>query len=141
MNKFKARKAKRTVNGLEYKFDSQAEARFFDRLSNDMKYGSIKGFSTQPQFVLTGGFVIDTDKNKSGRSKVPGLLYTADFRIFENDGTETIIEVKGKITTDYIMRRKLFLAQAWVEFGVSRFVEVIRGVHTVWDCESVKEIN
>ena len=133
--KYNNKKATRTQNSIEFKFDSKAEAAYFDYLVAKQKAGKIKAFSTQPQFVLTGGFVIRTDKTKS---KVPGLLYTADFRIFENDGTETVVEVKGQVTKDYTIRKKLFLSQAWQEFGVSKFIEVFRNDVVEWDCISVK---
>ena len=139
MNKYNAKKTIRKYNGAILAFPSKAEAKYFDRLVVLHRAGKIKGFSTQPQFVLTGAFVIDTDKTKRGMSKVPGLLYTADFRIFENDGRETVVEVKGRHTVDYVMRKKLFLAQAWAEFGVSKFIEVTAGQEICYNCESVRE--
>ena len=139
-NKFGAKKAKREYKGEKYEFPSRAEAAFFDKLISEYRGGRINGFTVQPSFTISTGYTIATDKTKSGKSKVPGMKYTADFRVMENDGRVTIIEVKGKITTDYTMRKKLFLRDAWIEFGVSNFVEVIGSKEFRYNCESVLEI-
>jgi len=136
-NKYSAKKATRSVAGEVYKFDSQAEARYFDKLVNDLKYGNITELKTQPTYGISNAYKIDTTKTQSGKSKIGTMKYTPDFEYIK-DGKRVAVEVKGKVTADYRMRLKLFLAIAHKNHGVNEFIEVVKGVETVYYCDTVR---
>lgn len=85
----KYRANKTSVDG--HTFDSQKEADYYCELKARLRGGDIKGFCLQPIFILA-----------------PGLKYKADFVIFNNDGTQEIIDVKGFKTKEYITKKKVF---------------------------------
>lgn len=87
--KTKYRAYKTSVDG--HTFDSQKEAEFYIDLKNRLRANDIKGFCLQPIFILA-----------------PGLKYKPDFIIFNNDGTQEIIDVKGFKTKEYIAKKKVF---------------------------------
>lgn len=140
MSKYKAKKATRTLGKNHYVFDSRAEAAYFDVLVSKLEANEIRDFSVQPKFKLTLGYKVYTDKTKSGISKVGGLTYTPDFRVHGLNGEHVIVEVKGKITTDYAMRKKLFIAIAHDKYKVDTFIEVIKSEETWYDCRSVEVV-
>jgi hypothetical protein len=86
-HKYKANKT--SIDG--HTFDSQKEAEYYCELKNRLKANDIKGFCLQPTFILAAG-----------------LKYKADFIIFNNDGTQEIIDVKGFKTKEYITKKKVF---------------------------------
>lgn len=86
-SKYKANKT--SVDG--HTFDSQKEAEYYCELKNRLAAHDIKGFCLQPTFILGAG-----------------VKYKADFIIFNNDGTEEIIDVKGFKTKEYITKKKIF---------------------------------
>ena len=139
MNKYNAKKTTRVVGDKVYTFDSMAESRYFDALVLAMKAGKIDKLKTQPRFKIAEAYMIDTTKTKSGKSKIGELNYTPDFE-YIRDGKKIVVEVKGKVTTDYRLRMKLFLSCAYRVHGVSQFIEVIGNKSTVYDCETVKEL-
>lgn len=86
----------RTIDGLF--FDSLAEMDRYLELKILQRAGKISGLSYQPCFEI----IPKTKRVKRAR------VYTADFAYIENE--KTIVEdVKGFITTDYKLRRDLFL--------------------------------
>lgn len=87
--KTKYRAYKTSVDG--HTFDSQKEAEFYIDLKNRLRANDIKGFCLQPIFILA-----------------PGLKYKPDFIVFNNDGTQEIIDVKGFKTKEYIAKKKVF---------------------------------
>jgi len=135
--KYKNKKCSYTFQNEQYNFDSMAERDHFIKLTEKLRLFKIEKLKLQPKFNLSTGFRIDTNKNKKGHAYLGGMKYTPDFEYFEN-GEKIIVEVKGMITKDYKIRLKLFLHIAWVEFGISKFIEVINGKETVYDCKSVK---
>lgn len=86
---------KTTVDGIG--FDSGKEADFYNDLKLQLRMGTIKGFCIQPKFVLQGGF-----------GKVNPITYTADFIVFELDGTARVIDTKGFETEAFTLRKKMF---------------------------------
>ncbi len=86
-SKYKANKT--SVDG--HTFDSQKEAEYYCELKNRLAAHDIKGFCLQPIFILGAG-----------------VKYKADFIVFNNDGTEEIIDVKGFKTKEYITKKKIF---------------------------------
>ncbi len=89
MKKTKYRSNKTSIDG--HTFDSQKEAEFYCDLKNRLQAKDIRGFCIQPTFMLA-----------------KGLKYKADFIIFNNDGSEEIIDVKGYKTKEYIAKKKIF---------------------------------
>lgn len=136
--KYKNRKCAVSYNGKSYKFDSKAEMNYFILLTQKLKQGKISDLILQPTYELTKGFKINTTATKSGKSTVSGMKYTPDFSYIQ-DGKQIVVEVKGKITVDYTMRKKLFLAKA-KEFGIDEFIEVFAKNTFYYDCNSVENI-
>jgi hypothetical protein len=102
-------KAKRTKDGLV--FDSAAEMKRYADLEIMEQAGLISDLELQPRFLLL-------EKTPRTRRHV----YTADFMYKERERT-VVEEVKGYKTTDYALRRDLFLIR---NPGV-RFREICRG--------------
>ena len=97
-SKFGAYKAE--VDG--FIFDSVMEARFYVYLSGLRYRGEIRSFDRQVTYELQPKF----------RSKVTGkivlpITYIADFCIIANDGTQTVVDVKGKETDVFLMMKKM----------------------------------
>lgn len=86
--KTKYRSTKTSIDG--HTFDSNKEAAYYNELKLRLKCNDIKGFCLQPTFILA-----------------PGLKYKADFIVFNNDGTYSIIDIKGFRTKEYIAKKKV----------------------------------
>ena len=136
MNKYRAQKTERRVNGETVKFPSRAEASHYDALYKRLKAGKIEKLTLQPTYVISTSYTVNTTKTKSGKSKIGKLKYTPDFKYTEKDRV-IVVEVKGKKTEAYQMRKKLFIERAWVEYGVDEFIEVVNGESTRYFCDSV----
>jgi len=139
VSKYKAVNAERLINGVHYKFDSNAEARYFDALYLLLSRGNIKELKTQPRYTIATAYKINATGTKSGKRKIGNLSYTPDFE-YIRDGRKVAVEVKGVKTADYRLRLKLFLACAWKEHGVSEFIEITKSGTEVYDCTTVKEV-
>ena len=86
-NKYK--NISRRIDG--YYFRSLKEARYYCELKLRVRAGDIVGFGIQPKY------------------KFPcGITYVADFKILHNDGSFEIIDVKGKQTYSYKLKKKMF---------------------------------
>ncbi len=99
MNKFGAKRT--TVDGVT--FDSRREANRWLELRLLARSGQITDLERQPAFVLLDDFVY------RGR-KVRGITYRADFR-YKMGGQDVVEDVKGFLTKDYQLKKKLFLAK------------------------------
>lgn len=99
MSKYGARKIE--VDGIH--FDSFAEAKYYKDLKILKSSKQIKNFDLQPKFVL-----LDKFKDNTGKLQ-RAITYTADFIIEHNDGTLEVVDVKGMITQQYTLRKKMFL--------------------------------
>ena len=83
-------------------FDSKAEHRYYTNILRPMKLaGEITEIEFQPEFELIPSFV------KNGKKWRP-TKYLADFRVTYKDGKQEIIDVKGKETVEFKLKRKLF---------------------------------
>lgn len=82
-------------------FDSKVEGEYYRHLKQQQEEGKIKEFELQPIFTLQEGF------RKNGKYYRP-ILYIADFKVYYNDGTVQIIDIKGFETADFKIKRKLF---------------------------------
>jgi hypothetical protein len=85
----------------EITFDSQAEAKYYQQLKWLKQAKQIKDFKLQPKFLLQEAF------KKNGKT-FRKIEYKADFEVYRLDGTIEIVDVKGAITKDFAIKRKLF---------------------------------
>lgn len=98
-NKYNARKT--VMCGRT--FDSRREAEVYLELLSQKQAGEIVRIGFQPSYTLLAGF-----KDNTGKNQKP-ITYTADFFVTYADGRSEVIEVKGRRTRDYLLRKKLFL--------------------------------
>ena len=93
-------KEKRTYNGVLY--DSLTELQFLKEfIEVKMVSGEIIKWERQVKFTLQEGF---TYKGK----KVLPITYIADYIIYWNDGTRTVVDVKGNPDQVAKLKKKLF---------------------------------
>lgn len=97
-NKYGAKET--TYRGIKY--DSQMEASYAAELDKQLKAGKIQKIERQPHYV-----VLDAGETEYG-VKFGKVIYTPDFLVTYQDGRQEAIEVKGKETRDYLIRKKLF---------------------------------
>lgn len=100
MSKYHAHKT--VINGI--RFDSKAEANYYLILLDKQRTGEIQGFTLQPKFILQESF------KKNGKT-YRAITYIADFLITHNDDSVEVIDVKGVITKEFAIKRKLFEAK------------------------------
>ncbi|HFU6418556.1 TPA: DUF1064 domain-containing protein, partial [Listeria monocytogenes] len=96
-NKYNAKKV--VIDNI--KFDSKAEAAYYQQLKLLKMSGEVVSFDLQPEFILQDSFV------KNGK-KYHAIKYRADFLVRYKDGHEELIDVKGMLTNEFILKRKLF---------------------------------
>lgn len=84
------------------KFDSIAEAKYYEQLKWLLQAKQIKSFKCQPKFLLQEAF----KKNGETFRKIE---YIADFEIHNLDGSIEIVDVKGAETKEFLIKKKLFL--------------------------------
>ncbi len=88
------------VDGI--KFDSRAESARYLLLRVLERAGQIRDLELQPEFILQEGF------RKNGKA-IRAIKYVADFRYYDNAKQKEVIEdVKGKKTSVYQLKKKLF---------------------------------
>ena len=90
---------KPTINGIT--FDSMAEARYYRDLRLKKAAGYIKDFELQPRFELQPTFKKNGVTHRS-------IVYVPDFKIYMNDGSVRIVDVKGHETAEFKIKHKLF---------------------------------
>lgn len=93
-NKFKNVK-KTIVDGIT--FDSHEESLYYSILKKKVEDGQIKSFSMQVPYLLQEGFYW-IDKAISKKKKIQDIEYLCDFLVVNNDDSETVIDVKSKLT-------------------------------------------
>lgn len=82
-------------------FDSAMEAKYYDYLKHLQTQGIVTSFELQPRFVLLPKF----EKNDK---KYREIGYTADFTVHYADGHTEVVDIKGMVTQQFELRRKLF---------------------------------
>ncbi|MBT2727859.1 DUF1064 domain-containing protein [Bacillus sp. ISL-75] len=82
-------------------FDSQAEAKYYQQLKWLKQSGQIKSFKLQPKFMLQEAF------KKNGKS-FRKIEYKADFEVHRLDDSVEIVDIKGAVTKEFSLKRKLF---------------------------------
>lgn len=90
-------------------FDSKAEHRRFLFLELMQRAGDISDLKTQVEFVL-----IPSVEKPSGGKERP-TIYRADFTYRDKSGALVVEDVKGALTPEYRIKRKLMLWQHGIE--------------------------
>lgn len=94
MSKYNNKKV--MFNGIT--FDSEMECDYYKMLLED---SNVDCFSMQLPFALIPDYEL---KGK----KVRGVKYVCDFYVKYNDGSLEVIDVKGFVTPDFKIKKKLF---------------------------------
>ena len=95
-NKYKNKKT--IVDGI--KFDSEMESHYYIYLKHLKEIGEVVDFEIQPTFLLQEGF------NLNGK-RIRAITYKSDFKVIYKDGHEEVIDVKGKLTEEFKIKRKM----------------------------------
>ena len=97
-NKYNNKKT--IVDGI--KFDSEMESHYYIYLKHLKEIGEVVDFVLQPTYLLQEGF------NLNGK-RIRPITYKADFKVIYKDGHEEVIDVKGKLTEEFKIKRKMLL--------------------------------
>ena len=97
-NKYNNKKT--IVDGI--KFDSEMESHYYLYLKHLKEIGEVVDFVLQPTYLLQEGF------NLNGK-RIRPITYKADFKVIYKDGHEEVIDVKGKLTEEFKIKRKMLL--------------------------------
>jgi hypothetical protein len=128
--KYKNNKVSRIVGKDTYVFDSQLEAKYFDKLVLRLKAGQIEQLIVQPEFVLQDSVKVVTNKTKQGYITLKAIKYIADFKFIEN-GKTIVVDAKGYETDVYKLKKKLFIAKM-CDFGVDEFREAFKSQEIIY---------
>lgn len=90
-----------------YKFDSLAEAEYYEILKRQKANWEIMDFWVHPKYKLQ-------DKFSYEGQTITSIFYIADFEVKNNDYTISVIDIKGLPTTTALLKRKLFLFSHWM---------------------------
>lgn len=107
--------SRKKVDGIM--FDSMAEANYYKMLKKEKEEGSIIDFEIQPEFVILDSFCTYSGKN------IREIKYRADFKVIISKSRTEVVDVKGFATTDYKLKRKMFLKK----FPEYYFIEICKG--------------
>lgn len=99
IRKNKYHNKKTLVDGIT--FDSKMEARYYSYLNLLKANGIVEDFEMQKEFVLLDSF------KKNGKT-IRAIKYKADFVVYYKDGRIEVIDIKGAITKEFAIKRKLF---------------------------------
>ena len=97
-NKYKNKKT--IVDGI--KFDSEMESHYYIYLKQLKEIGEVVDFVLQPTYLLQEGFDLNG-------KRIRPITYRADFKVIYKDGHEEVIDVKGKLTEEFKIKRKMLL--------------------------------
>ena len=97
-NKYKNKKT--MVDGI--KFDSEMESHYYIYLKQLKEMGEVVDFVLQPTYLLQEGFDLNG-------KRIRPITYKADFKVIYKDGHEEVIDVKGKLTEEFKIKRKMLL--------------------------------
>ena len=87
----------------DYLFDSIMEAKFYIHLLHEQKAKRVKEFSMQETFELQEKF-----RDQFTKKVVRPITYIADFVILDADDNMTVVDVKGRETADFKLKKKMF---------------------------------
>ena len=97
-NKYNNKKT--IVDGI--KFDSEMESHYYLYLKHLKEIGEVVDFVLQPTYLLQEGFNLN-------EKRIRAITYKADFKVIYKDGHEEVIDVKGKLTEEFKIKRKMLL--------------------------------
>ena len=97
-NKYNNKKT--IVDGI--KFDSEMESHYYIYLKQLKEIGEVVDFVLQPTYLLQEGFDLNG-------KRIRPITYKADFKVIYKDGHEEVIDVKGKLTEEFKIKRKMLL--------------------------------
>ena len=97
-NKYKNKKT--IVDGI--KFDSEMESHYYIYLKQLKEIGEVVDFVLQPTYLLQEGFDLNG-------KRIRPITYKADFKVIYKDGHEEVIDIKGKLTEEFKIKRKMLL--------------------------------
>ena len=97
-NKYKNKKT--IVDGI--KFDSEMESHYYIYLKQLKEIGEVVDFILQPTYLLQEGFDLNG-------KRIRPITYKADFKVIYKDGHKEVIDVKGKLTEEFKIKRKMLL--------------------------------
>ena len=97
-NKYNNKKT--IVDGI--KFDSEMESHYYLYLKQLKEIGEVVDFVLQPSYLLQEGFDLNG-------KRIRPITYKADFKVIYKDGHEEVIDVKGKLTEESKIKRKMLL--------------------------------
>ena len=124
-NKHNARKVTRVHNGVECRFDSQAEAAYAAWLSFQQEIGNIRWWEHHPR-----GFPLHSFTGK--RKKVKVATINPDFRVELARGIVEYHEVKGMATALWRLKRRMFEAEyphvRYIVVDAGKPGDVVRGI-------------
>lgn len=103
MTKYKNKK----VSVDDIQFDSTLESKYYKELVWLKQNKQIKGFELQPVYILQ-------DKFKKDGKTIRAIKYKGDFKVFNNDGTVHVIDVKGSkkmLKSDFKIKWKMLLCK------------------------------
>lgn len=106
-SKYNARPTDRILpNGEIIKFDSKKEATYYDELKIWESVGRVKNIRLQVQYLLKPAY---TDGNTGERYRAINYLADFTFDRLEDSGEwkHHIVDVKGRKTKEYALKRKL----------------------------------
>ena len=85
-----------------FKFDSEMESHYYLYLKQLKEIGEVVDFVLQPTYLLQEGFDLNG-------KRIRPITYKADFKVIYKDGHEEVIDVKGKLTEEFKIKRKMLL--------------------------------
>ena len=97
-NKYKNKKT--IIDG--FKFDSEMESHYYIYLKQLKEIGEVVDFVLQPTYLLQEGFDLNG-------KRIRPITYKADFKVIYKVGHEEVIDVKGKLTEEFKIKRKMLL--------------------------------
>ena len=109
-SKYNAKPTERMLpNGTVIKFDSKKEAAYYDQLIVLEMAGVVRDIRLQVQFLLKPAY---TDGRTGERFRA--ISYLADFtfdKLEDGEWKHHIVDVKGRKTKDYALKRKIMADQ------------------------------
>lgn len=106
-----------------YNYPSKLEASQAYELDIRLKAGEIAGWSRQ--------FKVEMPIYNKHGELVHTVNHKVDFRVEELDGSFTLIETKGIVTSDYVFRRNL-LEKTWLPEHLDYRYEVVKEKSRAW---------
>ena len=116
----KIKHIKTEIDGIV--FDSKMESDYYIKLKNDLANGLIKDFELQPEYLLQDKYIIvngqviegshpefEKIKRKNKAKTIQAIKYRGDFLVTNLDGTQVCRDTKGQSTTEFEIKKKLFM--------------------------------